>query len=473
MTAHKPHQTLFMTVFAPQIVKNFLLFPDGVLAQLKKHGMRIVLLVPTVSYEKMKEDFEDEHVHIEPVAVTWKHKNIFETIYFFFATHLIFTEGGRLFASMGVRLDKPVAGGKRFLYPLKIFIANTLGKSRFVKHKLFPWLDGLVHRERPYRELFETYRPDAVFLTDILNKPDVAVLREAKRQEIRAIGMPTSWDHFPKRFEPLQVDSLLVWAEPFKEEAVALHGYAPKHVSMTGIPQYDIFSKREYLVDRETFCKGIGLDPQKKLIAFFGGSSYAPDDGDIVDILVKGIKDGSLPKDAQLLIRPYPAAFGEEKKFEIYRNESFVYLDETPIQKVFPQKGNRWYPTIASAIHLMNLLYHADVIINTYSSVSVEASVFLKSAININFDGYQKRPFKESIKRFKHLSHYHHVFKTGGVLQAESSYDLIRFVNELLNNPTKNQASVEKLRDTMCWKVDGKASERIVQAILATMGVSI
>jgi len=61
--------------------------------------------------------------------------------------------------------------------------------------------------------LFNKYKPDLVFLPDVHSIQDVTVLREAKRQKIKTIGMPGSWDHFPKRFEPLRVDKLMVWNE--------------------------------------------------------------------------------------------------------------------------------------------------------------------------------------------------------------------------------------------------------------------
>jgi len=465
-------QIIFISISAPLIMRNMLIQPESVLDRLKaeKH-LTIVLLVPESAYEKMREDFEEEKVIIEPVFFAWRVKKLSQKLYNFFATYLIFTEGARLFAWHGIRLDKPVAGGKkgRFLYPVKLLIANTFGKSKWIKTRFCPWLDGRVYRERPHKELFEKYKPDLIFLPDILSVQDVGILREAGRQGIKTIGVPGSWDHLPKRFEPLHVDRLVVWAEPFKKEAMELHNYDAKDISISGIPQYDLFANHEYILPREKFLRPFGLDSNQKLISFFSGSSYTPDDGDIVSMLVEFMKTKQFAADVQLFIRPYPAIPKDHEKFDIFNNESSIYIDWIEPQKIFPHKGNRWYPTINALTHLMNIMYHSDVIINTYSSVSVEASVFAKPIININFDGYQKRPFSQSIQRFKHLSHYKHVLETGGVCLVHSKDELLKSINEFLKNPKANKENTLTLQEKMCWRVDGKASERIADQVLQAL----
>ena len=444
------------------------MLPESVLKRLVDTGARVVLLVPELAYAKMREDFESERVTIEPIVVELRIKKFSKKLYNFLATYLIFTEGARLFAWHGIRLDKPVAGGKygRLLYPIKLLISATLGRWRWFKLTLMPRIGLLVYRERPHRGLFERYHPDLVYLPDVLSIQDVSILREAKRQGIKTIGIPGSWDHLPKRYEPFHVDELLVWAEPFKREAIELQDYAEREVAIVGIPQYDLFAKKEFLLTREAFFKEFGLDPARKVVALFSCGSYMPDDGDVADILLKEMQGGGEFSGAQLFIRPYPAIPEEHAKFDRFEKQPDVYIDWVEPQRIFPHRGNRWYPSINGLVHLMNLLYYADVIISTYSSVNVEASAFLKPIININFDGYQKRPFSQSIKRFKHLSHYKHVLETGGVRNVNSKEELLAAIGEFLKHPDANRENVLALQKKLCSKLDGRASERIVGHIL-------
>src|SRR3989338_9324596 len=143
----KDTKTIFMSISAPQIMRSMLMLPESVLKRLVDTGARVVLLVPELAYAKMREDFESERVTIEPIVVELRIKKFSKKLYNFLATYLIFTEGARLFAWHGIRLDKPVAGGKRgrLLYPLKFLIANMLGKWKWFKRVAMPWLGLQVY----------------------------------------------------------------------------------------------------------------------------------------------------------------------------------------------------------------------------------------------------------------------------------------------------------------------------------------
>lgn len=457
---------IFIPVFSPIIIRNFFLIPGSVFDILNKKGVKIVMFVPQQLYERAKKDFEKEkNVIVEPVKINWK-MNFPQKIYNFTATYLNFTEGARLFAKLGIRIDRPVAGGKNYLYPLKVLISKTLGKSKWFRIKLMPEIDNLVYKKRPYKGLFEKYKPDLVFIPDALGFQDIAVLREAKRQKIRTMGMPASWDHLPKKYEPLKVDKLMVWNEVLKKEATELQNYNDENIFITGVPQYDIFARPEFLKSRDEFFNKFNLDKNKKLIFLAGGSIYAPDDGDVADMIVNFIKDDKLASECQFFIRPYPGVKYDYEKFKKFDSENFVYIDRIETEKLYGNAAHAWYPSVDSFIYFVNILYHSDIIISTYSSVSVEASAFLKPIININFDGYKNRPFNQSVKRFKHLSHYKHVLETEGVRQTENRDDLLEALDEFLKNPDANKENVIKLRNKMCWKIDSRASERIANHLL-------
>lgn len=459
-------KTVFISVSTPILIRNFLLVPGGLLDALKKIAdLRIVLVVVKDAALVVEKDFGSENVVIESVSVSWK-KTLLERVGTFFTTYLNLTELAWLEATMGVRIDVPASGGKTHLLPFKKLIAKTFGKSRWIRTKLAPKIDDLAHRGRPYQELFQKYQPSAVFVPDIFGPQGLVLLRESKRQGITSLGMTASWDHFPKRFEARKPDILLVWNEVLKKEAIKLQNYEPDKIFVVGVPQYDLFTQRQYLLPREEFLKQLGLNPDKKLVSFFSSSKRAPDDGDIVDMILQWSREGKLTAESQLYIRPYPGVVSDHEKFDRLEKESGVYIDWVERQRLFGDAAHAWYPTLEGMTFFMNVIYHSDVIISTYSSVSVEASAFLKPAININFDGYKKRPFRQSIKRSKYKSHFNHVFSTGGVRQAESAEELLAFINEFLRNPDANRDGSIRLRDKMCWKIDGQASQRVAAKIL-------
>lgn len=461
----KSTKCIFISVSSPIIIRNFFLIPNGVFDLLKKRGLKIVILVTHQAYGDVKKDLGEENVIIEPIVISW-HGNFLQRVYTFMATYLNFTEGARLFASMGVRIDIPAAGGRNYLYYLKLFISNTLGKSKFVRDYIMPRIDSLVYRKRPYKEIFDRHKPDFVFVPDVHSMQDVTVIREARRQRIMTIGMPGSWDHFPKKFEPLRADKLMVWNEVNKKEAIELQDYKESDIIVTGASFYDIFTYNKLLMSRNEFLSKFGLDKNRKIIFFASGTKYSPYDGDTVDIILKFVKENELSVPSQIFLRPYPGVKSDHDKFDKFAGEKFIYTDWIEPKKIFGQSAHAWYPNFDSIAHFLNCIYHADIIVNAYSSVSVEASVYLKPIINVNFDGYQNPPFSKSIRRFQHYSHYKHVLKTKGVRQVENKNELLEAINEFLKDPKANKDNVKKLRDKMCWKVDGKAGERIAHNIL-------
>jgi len=462
-------KTLFLSITTPIIIRNLFLIPGGVLAELKKEkDLRIVILVIREAYFEVKKNFEDTNIIVEPVSVNWK-KTHLQKAGTFFTTYLNYTPLARLEATMGVRIDRPASGGRKYLNPLKSFISVTFGKSFFIRTKIAPFLDYHLYEQPEYEKLFKKYKPDAVFVPDIFGLSGRNILREAKKQGVRSIGMTASWDHFPKRFEPQKPDTLLVWSDVLKNEAIDMQSYRESNATVVGVPQYDLFTQRNLILSREEFCKLFGFNPNKKIISFFSSSKRAPDDGDIANMLIGWINSGELSKDSQLFIRPYPGVQIDHEKFDKFDGEKNTYIDWVPTRKIFGDAAHGWYPEFDSMVQMMNVFYHSDIIINTYSSASVEASIFLTPAININFDGYKNRPFEQSVKRGKYKSHFNHVFETGGVHQAEDADDLFGAINKFLENPKANVTNQKKLRDKMCHKIDGKSSERIAQQILEAL----
>jgi hypothetical protein len=464
-------KTVFFTVMTPIGVRNFFLIPQGVLDQLRaRSDLRVVVLVTAQAYSQVKADFEGGNVIVESTPVFFK-KSTIQRFADFFTKYLNLTGLMRFNAtSIGSRIDiKPhkVSFSKKYFSFLKIAIARTFGRSRWARNILAPKLSLFAYRQRPYRHLFEKYQPHVVFVSNILGEQGLEILRESRRQGVHTVGVSESWDHFQKRYEPIKPDTLLVWHEASKKEAEELQDYKKDRIFVVGASQYDVFAKKELLLSRSEFFRRCGLDSSKRLISFFSSTVYSPDDGDIVAILLDFIRKRELSAPAQIFVRPYPGVKFDHQKFDRFNSERDIYVDWLEIQKIWGTASHGWYPQMDAYLWLASIFYHSDIVINTYSSAAIEASAFLKPIININFDGYTQRPFEMSVKRFEDsLSHYRHVLVTGGVVQANSAEELLSHINRFFANPDANRAHIERLRDKMCGKIDGKASSRIVEHIL-------
>ena len=68
-------------------------------------------------------------------------------------------------------------------------------------------------------------------------------------------------------------DGYVVWSEHGRRH---LHEYYPHTrdipAYIVGAPQFDVFRQERFRQTREEFCRGLGLDPKKKIILYALGS---------------------------------------------------------------------------------------------------------------------------------------------------------------------------------------------------------
>ncbi|MDP3735699.1 MAG: hypothetical protein Q8R39_04755 [bacterium] len=433
----------------------------GVLEQLiadAPEHIRFVFLTAPAFRERLEPFLAHGTASLEYIE-EMKLRRALEQAFRFFYSYLIFTGTTKILATFGARADRPPAGGNRHLAPIKWFVANTFGRMRVIKTRLVPWLYCLIFRSRPYRPLFERYHPELLFAPNIAAFPDIELVAEARRQGVRTIGMAQNWDHLNKYFIPQHADRLLVQNEPMHGEALSLHAYQPERVTVVGFPQFDVYAHRDaFLMSREEFCRRLGISVGNRIILHISGAAYALDEPDILSEIVRWITDGEFPTPTTLLVRPYVAGRdreGEEKKYATLNTNPHVVFN--------------WERVSEAEEHLriyMSMLHYADVVISVFSTTAIEAAIFDKPTLTIGFDGHAKRPRHESITRLERMSHFRHVLESGAVRVVRSFDDLREALVARLRNPSLGRVERLALVEKMCFRLDGRASERVAGAVL-------
>ncbi len=445
-------------------VRDMLMVPGGVFDLLQKEvGVKIVLVVPRSLYKKFEEFFAgislSEQLVIEQID-NFRYGKLSQQVLNFFVKYLVLTDTMKLLAQEGVRTDTPPAGGRTYLYALKQGIFQVFGRSKWLKNVLVPKLFLWVTRERPYRYLFDRHHPDLIFIPDVKPPFGLLFLAECRIRGITSVQMPGNWDHF-KYYFPLQSDYLLTTNEPLHEEAIGYENYPIDRVTTVGFPQFDYFVRSDTHISREAFLKNIGFNPGDKIVLFVSEGVYSLDGGDIADMILRGVESGNLPKETRVLLRPYPpypGTLGEEQKYSKFEKHPLVRF-----------AGLNSWSTLERFRDFIQLLYHADVVVSTYSTVGIEALVFDKPSINIGFDGYHTRLRHQSVTRFTNLSHFQHVTRAGGIKTVTTAEELLALLKSYFANPSYDWATRAKTRDRMCYRLDGKASERIVSNLINHM----
>jgi hypothetical protein len=323
---------------------------------------------------------------------------------------------------------------------------------------------------RRYQAIFAKYQPDllvtstAGFLT-----PELPLIFEAKRRGIPMAAIDLGWDNLSSKYHTIfPVDHLLVWNERMREEAVQFHGFHPRRVQTTGVPQFDAYFNQQGLPHREEFMAAVGADRTKRLItlATTAAGTYTAT-ASIVAMLSQATENGAFGEPAQVLVRLHP-----RDTLEAYKDVSHlpgIVLDRC-VQRVEaaigPVSFDELVPTHSERAHLAATLAYSDVLINFASTTTIEACIFDTPVINIGFDAAENTPLPLSIRRYFEYEHYQPVLRSAAVRIATSPGDLLAQIRQYLQEPGLDHDGRMQLVSQTCQFTDGKSGTRVGRAVL-------
>lgn len=352
--------------------------------------------------------------------------------------------------------------------PLANFLRSILGYKKTTK--LIFWLYKAFTKPTLYKDVFEKHKPDLVLVTRVLNYSlDYPLLRRAVSNKIPVISLVSSWDNLTsKAFFPFSLDSIVVWNDVLKNEAIDLFDFPSEKIFVSGIPRYDLLFRKKGFGTKEAFFENFKLDISKKLIVYGTGSQQTgrtsidltSPEPEIVAFIADAIKDNQIKEPSQLLVRLHPQAALSEYEHLINREDVIVQIPgklTTFQDRLFSEKDD---------IELGETMQFADVVVNLGSTVTIDAAVFDTPIICVGFDFRGERPFKASVKRLYVFDHYAKLKTTGGFDFAESKEELISQLNHALKTPTHLKENRKKIVQQQCVFTDGKSGERVANFII-------
>lgn len=449
-------RTVFISVFQGFISRNIL--NTGVLDAFLDRGVRVILFVQKGKEAYYKDIYTDDRIVIEGCdldRLSTKRDRSFRDI----AELLLDTNTKRFHVQKRYR-----AHGNRLRYILEHLFIRTFGSWNVCK-KVFRWAEDRYNSNTGFDAYFEKYVPDHVFATDIFGPNDVPLLKSARKHHVHSVGMVTSWDN-PTTKTQLRIipDTILVQNNILRDEMISLHAVDPKKLAVVGIAHYEYY-KTYTPISREDFCKEMGINPKKKIILVApAGEKFISTDWQIFEILKKAYHDGEVPSDVHFLIRVHP--MNKIKYGDFVPDEHFTIEEPGVTFEGVREKGNELNKEGVN--HIIDSIVHSAVVVNIVSSIVIDASVLGTPIVTVNFDGFEENvPITRSVKRFPAEENVAKMLATGGTQVVNSAEELIQAINEYLEHPGKDSEGRKRLVERQCYKLDGKAPERIVEYVLS------
>ncbi|TSC67473.1 MAG: hypothetical protein CEO19_197 [Parcubacteria group bacterium Gr01-1014_73] len=329
--------------------------------------------------------------------------------------------------------------------------------------KVVRWLDFILVRQNFYAPFFEKYQPDLVFCAHLFDEPEIALLREAKKRGVKTVGLINSWDKTTARcILRLLPDKAIVFNEIVKREMIKYNEMSADALFVSGLPQYDIYWQAKPS-SREEFFNAIGIGSEKKLIVYAPmGRAFGGCDFEVIDLLRKLLVEGKFGNDAELLVRFQPNDFFEKSEIEKRPDLKFDY----PGKRFGSARGVDWDMDEKDIGRLVDTLAHASVFISYASSIVIDAAIFGKPAINIDFEISKDLKLADRPTQYYQTAHYQNVLAIGGVRLVKNVSELTDWTKKYLANSALDKEARERLIKEQCQFTDGKSGERLGRFIL-------
>jgi hypothetical protein len=319
-----------------------------------------------------------------------------------------------------------------------------------------------------YTDLFEKFQPDLVVSSTYGWRNDRYLLREAAQRGVKVGAVIVGWDNPSSYGIPAApLDFVTCWSEIQKKELVDGSDWDPAKVNIGGIPSYDGYFRKEWLISKEEYFKMHGLDPDRKLIGYASSFiTFAPNYRN-VEALAKLVANDELAEPSQLLIRLHPNHFMDEPLYAGERErirELAATLPHVHVVEPVALGGDLGYYSGEDMPEKTSMMAHSDVFTTVYSTMCVETAIHGRPIVSLCFDtpGGWNKPGKFSLPLSK-IGNWptHQRFREAGAGRvAMDSETLKTHLNAYLQDPYLDEGNRQKfIRDEVTF-TDGSAGRR-------------
>jgi len=310
-----------------------------------------------------------------------------------------------------------------------------------------------------------TLRPAAVLSMGPLLFEEPAAVGAAKKLGIPVLAFITSWDNLSiKHRLVFRYDGYIVWSERMKQELQERYPEAKRApVYITGAPQFDIFFREELFLSREEFCHRHGLEPDLPIVVnALGVANCVEEHHGAIDLANRVVR-GELGE-VQLIVRPHPFLNGLELRemFRRFGPRVVVQQSGDPGEKRTLRSQD-----MEGVVEWVNTFRHANVVVHLSSTVGIDAAIFDRPSVCLDYDPTPGSPRQELVREVNHRwTHYKPVAESGGMWLASSQEEVVEAIRSYLRNPALHRESRRAMAAHVCGYLDGLSSSRMACAVI-------
>ncbi len=329
-----------------------------------------------------------------------------------------------------------------------------------------------------YTDLFDKYQPDMVIASTPGWRMDRYLLRESARRGIPNMTVIVGWDNSSSyNVSGADVQWATCWSALQKEELVKGSDWSPKHVNIGGIPSYDGYFRKQWLMPHDEYFKLHGLDPNRKLISYASSFVHFAPNYPNIEALAKLVSSDSVAEPSQLLIRLHPSHFQDKPK--IFAEERARVFD---LEKKYPHVhvvqpvalgGSLGYYGGEDMDEKSSMMAYSDVVVTVYSTMLVETAIHDTPMIAATIDipgGWNKpKKFSLSLKQIGDWPTHQRFRLANAGRVANDENELRNALNLYLKDKSVDSRQRRKFVEDEITFTDGTSGKRTAEFILKVL----
>jgi hypothetical protein len=355
--------------------------------------------------------------------------------------------------------------------PIIFLLRSSRLARRFFMYLQNKWLTPDI-----YGDLFEKYKPDMAFSSTCGWRIDRYFLREANRHKVPTAVFTLGWDNPSANGLPgAYVDYVNVWSKVHEWELNAGIDWPLDRIHIGGMPLYDNYLSKKWIVPRSNYFKLHGLDPNKKLLAYVATALSITPNLHLIEILARMVSDGSLKTPSQLLIRLHPNHFRDVERYAQEREAIYELAKRYPDVHVVaprPLAGTALRYSGEDFEEKASMLAHSDVMISIYSTMVLEAALHDKPVVSACIDTPEGWPdnFWIPLSEIPNWPTAKRVNECGAARTAFTKEDMAAHLNAYLADPSLDAAGRRKFIEQELTYLDvGEATQKTADYLLSLL----
>jgi hypothetical protein len=324
-----------------------------------------------------------------------------------------------------------------------------------------------------YSDLFQKYQPNLVVASTAGWRLDRYILRESRAHNVRNAAIVLGWDNPSSHALPgARIDNISCWSEAQKQELILGADWQPEQINIGGIPSYDGYFYKRWLMPRDEYYRLHNLDPQRKLLGYACSFvTYSPNIQN-VEALAGMVARDELSQPCQLLVRLHPNHFTTVKRWSSEREQMRRLVEQYPhvhLVEPVPIGGELGYYSGEDMPEKSSMMAHSDVFLTVYSTMVVEASIHQSPVVSVVIDSPTGWPGEYSLPLSK-IGEWptHSRFRQAHAGRiATNPRELKETIELYLQHPQIDRVAQQRFVQQECTYTDGSAGKRTGNYLLS------